>query len=209
MGINKKPRINDYWSSSWFEGTSPIKDLMTRERFYTVLRSLMFTRERKIPGSGDRLYRIRNLINMLNTTYAQNYYPHEAISVDESLVKYKGVMTKMKVKMDKKAARVGFKQYKLNCAESSYCVRAETYSNSLCDDWKTFQLSNYDLRSFTDPAKVVLFLIKPYLGYGHTVGLDQWFSEPRLFRILLEEQTNCIGTMQDRRNMPKTAYKNR
>ena len=98
------------------------------------------------------------------------------------------------------------KQYKCNDAVSTYCERIETYSNSPCDYWKSFQLKDYDLRSYTTPAKIVLYLMEPYLGCGHTVGVDTYYSEPKLFRILLEEKTNCIGTVKDRKYMPGTSY---
>ena len=80
--------------------------------------------------------------------------------------------------MIKKAAKMGFKQYKINDAKTTYCLRSETYSNSKGDEWKDFQLQDYDLRSFTQPALAVLFLIEPYLYRGYTIGIDKWYTKP-------------------------------
>ena len=210
MGVFKRPKMSDYWSTGWYEGPSPCRFLMKRERFFQILRSLQFTDQREIPergdNKGDKLYKFRDLIDNLNVVYEQNYYPNEGLSIDEALVKYSGNMSGYKVRMPQKAAKQGFKQYRINDAKTSYCIRTETYSKSPADKWKHVQFRNYDLREYTDPAKIVLFLIKPYLGVGHTLGVDSFYSEPRLFRLLLEEKTNCIGALKDKRYMPKMAY---
>ena len=206
FGIVKRPKMQDYWSRGWFEGTSPTRNLMSRNRFFTILRSLAFTDQQSLPNSGDKLYRCRDLIDTLNKNYADNYYPQQGLSVDETLIKYSGNKTCYKVKINTKAARVGIKMYKINEATTGYCLRTETYSNSQGDKWKTNKFQNFDVRDCTQPAKIVLMLIEPYLGYGHTVGVDSFYTEPRLFRILLEQNTNCVGVLKDRKYIHPTAY---
>lgn len=44
----------------------------------------------------------------------------------------------------------------------------------------------------------------PYLGEGHTVFLDNWYSSPALFNLLYNNHTNACGTAAKRRQgMPK------
>ena len=203
MGAFKKPKMTDYWSKDWYKGSSPCTDMLSRNRFQQILRCLIFTNDRQMPENGDRLYRSRELMTQLNTIYSTNYYPHEGISVDESLVGYHGNRSGCVVKNDKKESREGYKQYKGNCAKTGYTLKVETYSNSPADKYyKIDELEDYDISDFTDPAKIVLYFMQHYLQVGHTLATDSFYTDTRLFRILVEEHTNCVGTVQDRKYMP-------
>jgi len=54
-------------------------------------------------------------------------------------------------------------------------------------------------------AAVVLELLEPLLGRGHTLWIDNFFSSPELARKLqIEHSTDCVGTLKlNRRNVPK------
>lgn len=51
---------------------------------------------------------------------------------------------------------------------------------------------------------IVEALMKPYLGNGHTLYIDNWYSSPALFKFLYNNCTNACGTVIKRRKgMPK------
>ena len=43
-----------------------------------------------------------------------------------------------------------------------------------------------DISDLTQPAKTVMHLIEPLLNLGYTLGLDNLYSDPRLFKLLLD-----------------------
>ena len=65
------------------------------------------------------------------------------------------------------------------------------------------EIEGTDVSDFLAPAKVVLHLLKPYLNKGYTVGIDNLYTDPRLFEVLLENGTDAIGTVRaNKRYLP-------
>ena len=65
------------------------------------------------------------------------------------------------------------------------------------------EIEGHDISNFTLPAKIVLHLAKPYLNKGHCLGIDNWYSDPRLFELLVKHKTDAVGTFQaDRLFLP-------
>jgi len=54
-------------------------------------------------------------------------------------------------------------------------------------------------------ATVVLELLEPLFGHGHTLWIDNFFSCPELARKLkVEHSIDCVGTLKlNRKNVPK------
>ena len=202
MGIVHLPEMSDYWSNDTFFGTAYMRHLMTRDKFYQTLRSLHFTDEKQLPENGDKLYKVRNLFKWYGEVYRRNYYPDRNLTVDESLAKYYGHKASFKVNIPRKAAKQGIKQYRLCESSTGYCMEFVTYSNSV-DVWKNHELPYYDIRHFTEPAKIVIYLADNYLGVGHTMGTDAFFTDPRMARFFVENKTDIIGCMGNRKYVPK------
>ena len=43
-------------------------------------------------------------------------------------------------------------------------------------------------------SRIVLTLVKDLLNQGHCVFMDNFYSSPSLYRQLLENQTDAVGT---------------
>lgn len=57
-------------------------------------------------------------------------------------------------------------------------------------------------------GEIVLSLLKPYLGKGHTLYVDNFYSSPELFTFLHNNYTNVCGAARKRRKgMPKIEEK--
>ena len=67
---------------------------MSRDRYLHILRVLHFTDNKKVPDmkdkNSDRLWKIRNLFDILNDKFSKFYNPPEHLAVDEVIDKFKG-----------------------------------------------------------------------------------------------------------------------
>ena len=100
-GIIRKPAINLYWSTDPLYSTPLFGAIMSRNRFQLLLKFLHFNDNAEMPGaddpSPDKLFKVRPLVDHLCEKFGEVYTPSSNISIDESLLLWKG--------------RLGFKQY--------------------------------------------------------------------------------------------------
>ena len=94
MTVDGKTRIEDYWSKSWPFATKAFSSIMSQNRFQLVLRFLhrndsKFCRKRGQQGY-DPLYKIRPLMDGLLDRFKNCYRLHKEVSVDESMISFKG-----------------------------------------------------------------------------------------------------------------------
>ena len=100
-GIIRKPAINLNWSTDPLYSTPLFGAIMSRNRFQLLLKFLHFNDNAQMPGaddpSPDKLFKVRPLLDHLCDKLGEVYTPSCNISIDESLLLWKG--------------RLGFKQY--------------------------------------------------------------------------------------------------
>ena len=67
---------------------------MPRNRFLEIWNNLHFCDNSKMPRPGDpnfdKLFKVREFLNDLNTNFRINYNPHPEQAVDEAMIKHKG-----------------------------------------------------------------------------------------------------------------------
>jgi len=91
MGIIYKPQIPMYWSTDIHYQTPIFNQVVKRDRFQLILKFFHFNDNDLIdPVNPDRLHKVRPLIEMLRDRFRKVYTPGMELSVDESLVLYKG-----------------------------------------------------------------------------------------------------------------------
>ena len=107
MGIVQQPSLVDYWGQSTLTNTPGIAAVMTRTWFLQILRYLHFVDNEsevaKLPKDSpdyDKLYKIRDLLNIIRRNIQGALNLERNIAIDETLVKFKG--------------RVGFCQFLSN-----------------------------------------------------------------------------------------------
>jgi hypothetical protein len=88
MSFVKLPRIEYYWSNqySWSKQES-ISSLMSRNRYFEILTNLSLTSRRK---HGNKLYKVQPLIDHLKSVFKNLCYFGQNLSIDESMIKFKG-----------------------------------------------------------------------------------------------------------------------
>ena len=90
MGPCTLPSIEAYQSTSPFYNVPFWQTAMNRNRFQLVLRCLHVTDNSLEVNKEDRLYKVRPVVDHLNTTMLQNYEPSQNIRVNESMLLWRG-----------------------------------------------------------------------------------------------------------------------
>jgi hypothetical protein len=198
MGHTILDRLEDYWSKLEpfycpFFGQS-----MVRARYYHIFRFLHFMDNNRngvdrTHDSNDRLWKIRDLFEILRTNFSKYYNPSEHLAVDKVIVKFKEEVI-FKEYIPKKHKHFGFKIYKL-CDSTGY----------------TYDMGVYLGNDRQQPAQhlaathtTVTNLTRRVEGVGHKLYMDSFFSSPDLFDDLAQKKIYCWGTVRlHRKGMPK------
>ena len=115
MGHTIQGRIEDYWTKSDQLCCPFYRQTMAHSRFYHILH---FMDNNRTVDSRDRLWKIRDVFEILRTNFAKFYNPSEHLVVDEVIVKFKGRVI-FKQYIPKKRRRFSITMYRL-CDSSGY-----------------------------------------------------------------------------------------
>ena len=93
MGHGIRDKLTHYWATTNQFLTNFYGSAMKRDRYFQTLRFLHFTDNKNEPDmmgeNSDRLWKIRNLFEILNQKFSKFYSPSEHLAVDEVIVLYK------------------------------------------------------------------------------------------------------------------------
>ena len=94
MGFVKFPSYQDYWSTENVIQMSGFRSIMPRNRFKAILQFFhVANNEDALPvnhPNHDKLFKIRPVIDTLVSAWQDAYYPGKHLSVDESIIAFKG-----------------------------------------------------------------------------------------------------------------------
>ena len=112
----------------------------------------------------DPLKKFRNLIDELQKKIGENYTPERNICIDEHLSLWKGRL-QFKIYIPSKRERYGVKIF-VDCESSSGYLLGFIIYTEASNDYGTRNTLNLlkDFDSFKSPSKVVLHLLKKYIG---------------------------------------------
>ena len=195
MGLVRLPSIYDYWSTNPIYNYSPIANRITRDRFFEVHKYLHFTDNSELPRYGspgyDKLGKIRPVVEYLNTRFLSMYNPHNAVSIDEAMIKFKG-RSSMKQYMPKKPIKRGFKVWVRGDATNGYVSELEVYVGKTTSDGEK-GLGRHVVEKLTNKLK----------GKYYHVYFDNFFTSVTLLRSLSQNKLYGCGTMRsDRLGFP-------
>lgn len=175
---------------------------MARDRYKVILRCLHFADEKK-RKKDDRLGKIRVVLDELKNANSTNFEPFEHLSIDESLVGFKGRFV-YKQYVPLKRARFGIKIFLICHCKTGYVLDCIPYVGKQTDlDFK----EDHDVLG--QPGMVVAALMKPFFNRGHKLFVDNFYTSPGLAEFLLEKNTNICGTVREnRKGLPKQNLKN-
>lgn len=170
--------------------------VMSARRFEQILRILC--------GSAPNLKgkkKVETLIDMFRYQFQAAYVPTKELSLDESLLHFRGRLG-FRVYIKNKKDRYGIKFYQLATSDG-YVLNLEMYTGQ---DAKNNGGNQGGANSTTE--NLVLRLMEPYLQKGYELFMDNYYNSVTLSEKLLELKTHSNGTLRsNRRGNPKDLVK--
>jgi hypothetical protein len=197
MGYCKRELLADYWSTAEHFYTPFYSDTMKRDRYWHILRFLHFTDNRNDAHNTDkdfgRLWKMRNVFEILDRTFSKFYNPTENLAIDEVVVLFRGMVV-FRHCLPKKREGFIMKIYKL-CDSNGYTYDLKVHLGK--DRQSTAQ-------RLTAARAIVTELTRKVEGHGHKLYVNDFFSSPALFDDLAKKKVNCCGAVKpNRRGMPR------
>ncbi|KAJ1208182.1 hypothetical protein NDU88_003568 [Pleurodeles waltl] len=131
MGLIRKPSLSSYWSTSPFMATAIFPAIMSRNRYELLLRMLHFVDNAlALPQDhtdSDCFFKIRPVVDHLVDRFSEIYVPGKEISVEESLVLFKGRLV-FRQYIPSKRAQYGIKMYMLSESSTAYVYNFRVYT---------------------------------------------------------------------------------
>ncbi|XP_046671369.1 piggyBac transposable element-derived protein 4-like [Homalodisca vitripennis] len=192
-GTIKMNRVQDYWKTDYLFNLKCFSSFMSRDRFLSILRCLHFSR----PSGNDTDHdnpteKIKFVVEYFNNKMKSVYYPQKELSLDEAMVLWRGRLHSSQY-IQGKRHKYGVKLYTLT-EHQGFILKFLLYSGR----------SDNVVGGKGHTEKVVLNLLKDYLGHGHSVYTDNCYNSYALASKLLSQNTYCTGTLRsDRKFIPK------
>jgi hypothetical protein len=153
MSVISMPNMRLFWKKS--NNITAVSKVMTRDRFFEIVNCLHLSNNHLQPARGelgyDKLFKVRQLLTLLNINFQNHAEMEKVVSVDEQMIPYKGTV-RLKVYMKNKPSKWGIKVRYCKTLARAIFFRCYNYS-------KNCFLPNLSSNSFID------------LGIGWTVRL--------------------------------------
>ncbi|XP_023290186.1 piggyBac transposable element-derived protein 4 [Orussus abietinus] len=199
MSRMKKLSIKEYWSTNEVLRTDIFNKHMSRDRYLVLLKMLCFG-DKESESSEDRLTKIRQPFDKLRETFQKSFCPFRNLCIDESLFLFKGRLF-FKQYIPSKRNRFEIKLFVLCDCSTGFVLDVIVYTG-LTSEVQTFS------EKLGKTGNIVATLMQPYLGKGHQLFVDNWYSSPALFQYLHSFATNACGTVKKQcKGMPKMSEK--
>lgn len=190
MGIKRLPSYRDFWSTKVELRDNYISSLMARTRFDWLLGNFHMNNNVLQPKRGDqdydKLYKVRPYLTKLSETFSTYYAPTKSISIDESMILFKG-RSSLRQYMPNKPVKRGYKIW-VRASASGYIDEFQIYTG------KVGNVSEKQLG-----PRVVMDLTRSLVGHNHHVYFDNYFTSLPLLRELKKAHVNACGTIRKNR----------
>ena len=189
MGIHSQPTFDLYWSKQFVHHHPFFSATMSRDRFQNIMRYLHVADDSSpndLSSPQDPLRKIRPFVDTLSFTFKELYYPGKELSLDEGTCPFKGRLRWVTYNPNK-SNKWGIKIYQLCDATTGYCCK--------------FKIATGESIS---TQSLVLDMLSNFLGRGHEVYVDRYYTSIPLFQELFNRNTVAVGTcMTNRKGLPK------
>ena len=199
QNIMKKPSLNSYHSTNPLILTPIFNQCISRDRFALISKFLHFSN--KESEKANPLHELENIYSYLVFRFQSNYLPDSNISIEESMLFSKG-RVKWRRYVPITADKFGAVQYICTETKTGYVwnMLADTEKET---DYliKDIGLTQDKINCLSKQTKIVLKLIQPLLNNGYVIGLSNFYTSPELFKILVSNKTDAIGTVNCNKKM--------
>ncbi|CAF3786529.1 unnamed protein product, partial [Rotaria magnacalcarata] len=196
MGMIRKRRIRDYWSTHPLLHTPVFhsKNYLSRNRFFEILRFLRFADYEKMDNN-DRLRKLRPFLKTVKDLCLTMYTSRRNVAVDETLLLYKGRIS-FKQYNPRKRARFGIKTIALCDSTNGFLHNFEVYTGQATNTWAEHFP---DAQMLPVLERIVVHLAAHILNKNYCIYADNWFLSVRLVRWMAEHGTTVTGTIKTNR----------
>lgn len=186
QGQSKYPSIRKMFSMDPLYYRPIMHHTLSGRRFEELLRCFSCSHG-QIQNPIDKLKKVRPLLDKLLSNYRSAIVPSESLSLDESLMLFRGRLS-FRQYMKGKKAKYGVKFYSV-CTTDGYLLNLRIYSGK-----------SSETNGISKLETLVLYLLDPYLDRGHHVFMDNFYNSLSLSNRLLNRKTHTTGTLRQNRS---------
>ena len=186
MEFHELSSLTDFWSCEPDLPVPFVSNVLPRNRFAQILSNIHVNDNAAIPNNNtDKLYKLRPMINQLNSNFVKLYNVSHHVSVDKSMMLFKG-RSAIKQYNPIKPIKRGFKLWSLADMDGYlyHCEVSQGKNQVFVDD----AISKY----FGLGPSIVYQLTKLLHGKHHQFFIDNYFSTVLLMEYLLHHQVYSL-----------------
>ena len=135
--------VRTYWSKKWPFHNNIFSDIMSGRRFELLMRYIHLNDTQKMPPRDniqyDKLYKIRPLYDLVVSAFKNAYIPNQNISVDESVISFKGRLSWVQY-LPNKPHKWGIKAWVMADSSNGYVCNFKLYTGELTNMLSTIYL---------------------------------------------------------------------
>lgn len=193
MGLHQLPRIRNYWSRNKIFYTEVVANTMPRNEFYRIFSALHLadnTKQKKFPKSSEKfkLFKIFDFVQLLKKNFQANFTLGTNISIDESMIKFKG-KSSLKQYLPMKPIKRGYKVWCLVDSSNGYLYNFNIYTGKL------------GKREGTLAESVISRLIHKINLVDHQIFFDNFYTSVLLLLRLRKKKIGATGTIRKNRKL--------
>lgn len=144
-----------------------------------------------------KLNKIWSVFENINKKCSSLYIPERDVTLDESLMLYKGRLS-WRQYLPLKRARFGVKYFCLCESKSGYLFSSIIYTGKGTIISPQFQ-------NLSISSQIVMALMEPLLNMGYCLTIDNYYTSLNLADLLVQNKTDMYGTARStRKEMPHT-----
>lgn len=197
-----KPKQRWYWTRNKMFETSFVRNMMNMARFEHIMKFLHFADDDIYDPETHpcpKLRKIWDIFQAINANFEKTYVPEQDISIDESLMAFRGRLS-WKQFIPSKRSKCGVKSYVMCESNSSYILKSVIYTGK--------ETEKAPLEDVSITTAIVMNISEKLLHQGYTLVMDNFYNSPELFKLLSSSQTNAYGTLRaNRKGLPENFSK--
>eukprot|EP01022_Parablepharisma_sp_SALTPOND_P022489 TRINITY_DN4580_c2_g1_i1.p1 TRINITY_DN4580_c2_g1~~TRINITY_DN4580_c2_g1_i1.p1 ORF type:complete len:400 (+),score=10.72 TRINITY_DN4580_c2_g1_i1:104-1201(+) len=185
LGLNKKPMQYSHQKKYVFY-SSPFLKAHVGVAKCKIIKQIFHLANNEEHKDSHCFFKVRSFMKLLANRFRKFYMPTQQLSVDESMISFKG-RARFQVYIPSKPTKWGIKLHCLNESTTGYCL---SYA---LNPGKTKRKCPNDIDS------LVLKLARPYIRKHYASYMDSYYSSVSLFEQLYFCNTGAIGTVRKNR----------
>ncbi|KAJ8935510.1 hypothetical protein NQ314_012764 [Rhamnusium bicolor] len=147
-------------------------------------------------AENDRLFKIRNIIELCCKQFQETLEPAEELMIDESMVPWRGRLV-FRQYLPAKSHKYGVKVYKI-CTPEGYTYDLRVYAE------KNDPTGTATAKANGHTYNICMELLEKVINSGRIIYMDNYYTSVKLCKDLLERKTYICGTLRsNRRGNPR------